>query len=132
MPGVVGPELITYDEPRFVLPTPKGSVEYFSMVIRFDRERWRYVCAELHAREITTELLRYAKIADWVGMALRPGFEGRAIRELPNPDGQEPWGFTAPKALASVRTSVHWLGSHTFTVTASQCRTNRQKPSRKG
>lgn len=100
MPGVVGPELITYDEPRFVLPTPKGSVEYFSMVIRFDRERWRYVCAELHAREITTELLRYAKIADWVGMALRPGFEGRAIRELPNPDGQEPWGFTAPEGAS--------------------------------
>ena len=96
MPGIVGPELITYDEPHFALPTPKGSIEYFSIGIRFDPQKWRYVCTELRAREITAELLRHAKIADWVGMALQPGFEGRAIRELPNPDDREPWGLTAP------------------------------------
>jgi hypothetical protein len=102
VPGVVGPERITYDKPHFALPTPKGSVEYFSMAIRFDRERQRYVCTELHAREITTELLRHAKIADWVGMALLlpAGFEDPVIRELPNPDGREPWGLTAPEGAS--------------------------------
>ena len=101
VPGITGPELITYDKPHFALPTPKGSVEYFSMAIRFDPERWRYVCTELRAREITTELLRYVKIADWVGMALlMPDFEGRAIHELPNPDGREPWGLAAPEGAS--------------------------------
>jgi hypothetical protein len=101
VPGITGPELITYDEPHFALPTSKDSVEYFSMAIRFDRERWRYVCCELHAREITTELLRHAKIADWIGMALlMPDPEGRAIREHPNPDGREPWGSTAPEGAS--------------------------------
>ena len=101
-PGIVGPELITYDKPHFALLTPKGAVEYFSMAIRFDRERWHYVCTELHAREITTELLRRVKIADWVGMALLhpAGFEAPAIRELPNPDGREPWGSTAPEGAS--------------------------------
>jgi hypothetical protein len=102
VPGIVGPELITSDEPHSVLLTPKGAVEYFSMAIRFDRERWRYVCTELHAREITTELLRRVKIADWVGMELLhpAGLEDPAIRELPNPDGREPWGFTAPEGAS--------------------------------
>lgn len=117
VPGIVGPELITYDEPHFALPTPEGSVEYYSMAIRFDREWWRYVCSELHAREITTELLRYVKIADWVGMALLhpAGLEGPAIREFPNPDGREPWGSTAPEG-ASKRPNERALGwvSHLY------------------
>jgi hypothetical protein len=100
VPGIVGPELITYYEPNFAFLTPKGLVK-FSMAIRFDREWWRYVCTELHAREITTELLRDVKIADWVGMALlQPGFEDPAIRQLPNPDGREPWGFVAPEGAS--------------------------------
>jgi hypothetical protein len=120
VPGIVGPELITDDKPHFALPTPKGAVEYFSISIRFDREWWRYVCSELRAREISTELLRHVKIADWVGMELLlPTFDGHfvgpAIRKLPNPDGREPWGLTAPEG-ASKRPNEHALAwvSHLY------------------
>jgi hypothetical protein len=99
--GVVGPELITFDGPDLVLLTPDGAIE-FSITIRFDRELRRYVCSELRAREITTELLRHVKIADWIKIALA-GDPGRSpiIRELPNPDGREPWGHTARTKGAS-------------------------------
>ncbi len=101
VPGIVGPELITYNEPVFLGRTPEGAVNYSSIAIRFDHEWWRYVCSELRAREITTELLRHVKIADWVEMALlMPGLESPALRELPNPDGREPWGFIAPEGAS--------------------------------
>jgi|SRR5215211_2101076 len=111
MPGIVGPELITYDDQQFVDFTPVGAIE-FSMTIRFDRELRRYVCSELHAREITTELMRHVKIADWIQLAL---LSDPVVRELPNPDGREPWGLTVPEGASKRPTerALAWV-SHLY------------------
>jgi hypothetical protein len=99
VPGVVGPEQII--EPRCAIPTPDGGVS-IRLDIRFDPQRGRYLCHEFSAVSdpgaVTTEALRHVRIADWIGLSLlvNDSEEGSVIRELENPDGRDPWGFTAP------------------------------------
>ena len=105
MPGIVGPERIVDD--RGVIPISTGAVR-LRLDIRFDRELGRYVCHEFCAFRdtddqpasgpVTTETLRRVTLAHWIqfNLLVYDGEESRLIRELENPDGREPWGYTAP------------------------------------
>jgi hypothetical protein len=72
VPGVVGPGRILDD--RGVIPSPTGNVRV-EVDIRFDTELRRYICREFTARgpvgrPVTTEVLRQARVGDWINMAL--------------------------------------------------------------
>jgi hypothetical protein len=123
VPGIVGPERVTYDS--WSVPTVEGGIDVELDVI-FDPVLRRYVCVELVAKRhqptpnadgtystegrylghITTDHLTHIRIADVIQIMLLvmndPGAapEDRAIRQLPNPDNIEPWGFKAPEGLS--------------------------------
>jgi hypothetical protein len=110
VPGVVGPEIVDPgDKSRHVMPLERLELEY---VFRFDRESRRYGCYQLrvfadHGVPITAASLRDVKIAEIMFLTLRvsgplsaDGTARGLIRELPNPDGQEPWGLQVPPNVA--------------------------------
>jgi hypothetical protein len=109
VPGVEGPRWITTDDIRTASRIGGGvGVE---MRIEYDDDQRRYVCTEFVARRtsdasegrgfVTSETLRELAIAELIAthlyMLRHLGLEG--IRELPNPDGAEPWGWEPPKDL---------------------------------
>jgi hypothetical protein len=106
VPGVVGPARILDD--RSVIPSATGNIRV-DVDIRFDRELRRYICREFTARglagrPVTTEVLRHARIGDWINMALMRttilDVEQQPIRVVDNPDSREPWGLTPPDDVA--------------------------------
>jgi hypothetical protein len=118
VPGVVGPARIIGD--RGIEGRQASRVR---LDIRFDRELGRYVCHEVcvfrdlkdqpHAGPVTTETLRDVDLAAWIAVSvLIRGDEGPAIRELPNPDGREPWGLHAPEGVTEggpTTRSLRWV-----------------------
>jgi hypothetical protein len=93
VPGVEGPKRVIFD---IVLTTG----ELTRVDIRFDQDQRRYILHEIRVRGgdgIDSETLRYAPVAKWVPDYFL--YEEGTIRELPNPDGREPWGL---KPLADV------------------------------
>jgi Family of unknown function (DUF6214) len=110
VPGVMGPETVDLGETsRHWMPLEGLELEY---VFRFDRESGRYGCYQLtvhanHGVPITAASLRDVKIAEIMFLTLRASgpltADGQAlglIRELPNPDGREPWGLQVPAEVA--------------------------------
>jgi hypothetical protein len=106
VPGVFGPEEILDD--RGLLPSAAGNIG-ISVRIRFDQELRRYICREFTAhgwagRPVTTEILRQARMGDWINMALMVTTtfddEQRPIQVVDNPDSREPWGLTPPDDIA--------------------------------
>lgn len=115
VPGVVGPRERVLD---WVTLWPGG--QEMQAVVTFDVELRKYVCHQVMVRRgevvvdgqmrpgepVTTEVLREVAVSELVsGMTridlLVDRHDGRALRELPNPDGREPWGRTLPADLKS-------------------------------
>ena len=74
--------------------------------IRFDQDQRRYIVYEIRVRGdegIDSSGLRYMPIAEWITSYLL--YEEGTIRELPNPDGREPWGLKPPADVAEAPTS---------------------------
>jgi len=122
VPGVIGPERVTDD--RWGVPTVDGGIDV-ELDVRFDPVLRRYVCVELVAKRqeptpnadgtyssegrflghITTDHLTEIKIGACIQTMLLHNDEGaaaedRVIRDVPNPDGVEPWGRTPPEGLS--------------------------------
>ena len=122
VPGVIGPERVTDD--RWGIPTVDGGIDV-ELDVRFDPVLRRYVCVELVAKRqeptpnadgtyssegrflghITTDHLTEIKIGACIQTMLLHNDEGaaaedRVIRDVPNPDGVEPWGRTPPEGLS--------------------------------
>jgi len=122
VPGVIGPERVTDD--RWGIPTVDGGIDV-ELDVRFDSVLRRYVCVELVAKRqeptpnadgtyssegrflghITTDHLTEIKIGACIQTMLLHNDEGaaaedRVIRDVPNPDGVEPWGRTPPEGLS--------------------------------
>jgi hypothetical protein len=122
VPGIVGPERVTSD--NWGVPTVDGGIDVELNVI-FDPVLRRYVCVKLVAKRqqptrnadgtyssegrflghVTTDHLTHIRIGDAIQMMLLVNDEGtaledRPIRELPNPDNIEPWGWKAPEGLS--------------------------------
>ena len=99
VPGVKGPKRVVFEQ---VLTTG----EIIQVDIRFDQDQRRYILHEIRVRGgegFDSESLRYAPVAKWV-----PSYflhEEGPIRELPNPDGREPWGLKPPTDVAEAPTS---------------------------
>jgi hypothetical protein len=102
VPGVVGPETVTWNG-RAVFTTARLEAEY---EFRFDGDLWRYVCDKLtvhanHGVPITAAALREVKVAEiMLAVLMASGEPPGRIRDLPNPDGREPWGRQLPDGLA--------------------------------
>jgi hypothetical protein len=106
VPGVVGSQWISDD--RGSIPSASGNIRV-EVDIRFDPELRRYICREFTARgpvgrPVTTEVLRQARIGDWINLALMRTTvvdpEQQPIRVIDNPDSREPWGLIPPDDLA--------------------------------
>jgi hypothetical protein len=107
VPGVMGVQWIRDD--RGVIPSASGNIRV-EVDVRFDQELRRYICREFTARgpvgrPVTTEVLRQARIGDWINMALMRATvldaEQQPIEVVDNPDGREPWGLTPPDDIAA-------------------------------
>ena len=107
LPGVAGPKRFATAE-RLV--THKG--HEVSAVIAFDQDLRRYVCEEVRvfrsaavdppAEPVTTDALRWVPVAMMMKAALLVNYGGPhtyQLRDLPNPDGREPWGRRLPADL---------------------------------
>jgi hypothetical protein len=118
VPGVVGPEVLTYDDnKKFVHFARAGKGEPLTVFevsysFRFDHESHRYGCDKLTVHvnpatsptgPITTAALRDIVIKEAMVMELLVNTdpEDPVIRDLPNPDGREPWGRMPPEGLAN-------------------------------
>lgn len=115
VPGVVGPRVVTNE---LAMPQPGGNLFTLWFSASFDEGQRRYACDEVRLKRepgsgpITTEALRQFAIGDIVQGFLRilllvdrssdePQPEVRHwIRDLPNPDGREPWGIKPPAGIA--------------------------------
>ena len=124
VPGVVGPRRVI--DPRGVLLGE--TVTDLHLDIRWDPELRRYICYELRARRstgatpagpITTESLRHLKVAGWITLAFVG--EESLLKELPNPDGREPWGFAPPVRLRAEGPSPRLLAwvAHVYKLHAA-------------
>lgn len=76
------------------------------MELTYDAAVGRYVCSELVLRQsaavtpsepVTTEAIRQVQVAQEIVLLL---LVDSPLRDLPNPDGVEPWGRTLPEGLA--------------------------------
>lgn len=117
VPGVVGPEWFLYD--NWVTATGHA----VNLAVRWDPELRRYVCESVtvtregqpSAPPVTTEALRDVPIGFGITMALLFKGQGDAdlsVRDLPNPDGRDPWGRVVPKELKGGKRSdraLQWV-----------------------
>lgn len=116
VPGVVGPERVVDD--RWSLPY-QGTEVQVEVEIEYDRERRRYVCRKFSARtagEITGDMLRMVPMSTYIKSSVLIGepVDGAllsGVRELPNPDGREPWGLSTPEDIADAptRRALQWV-----------------------
>jgi len=109
VPGVVGPERIVAD--NLSIPDIRTGTVDVRIDIRFDRELRRYICHELTVYRsvvgqpsgpVTTEILRQqVQIEQMIRINVLVNYPDRppTMRELDNPDGREPWGYTVPDGL---------------------------------
>lgn len=128
VPGVVGPEIISLDDDtRYVHLTYGTAVEppkalEVDYEFRFDPESNRYGCSRLtiHSNPIqpmhgpiTTASLRDITIQDAQvhTLLINRDPDNPVIRDLPNPDGHEPWGRTPPDDLEKTATdrALRWV-----------------------
>ncbi|MDP9394865.1 MAG: hypothetical protein M3Q27_11740 [Actinomycetota bacterium] len=99
--GVVGPERV------IGVPWALGNGVEAHYEVRYDPRLRRYVCEELRVirahdlyeapEPITTEALREIGVREMVFSSL---LVDPVLRDLPNPDGREPWGRFPPEGLA--------------------------------
>jgi hypothetical protein len=112
VPGVVGPREIVDD--RLTDPPIDEDIGY-RLRIEFDETLWRYVVRELtvvgFGAEITGERLRSTRVAEFLRLILTEPTPEPYVRELPNPDGREPWGFEPPEDVkdAPTRRAKAWV-----------------------
>jgi hypothetical protein len=124
IPGVVGPR-----EFRAFPVTEPYTGHELAVLVRFDERLRRYTCDELCLARgeggppITTESLRQVPIGVLIDSSIRisllvdfrdaPGdMPDTALRDLPNPDGREPWGRVPPQGLAKegpTDRSLQWV-----------------------
>jgi hypothetical protein len=129
VPGVVGPEVVAYDDnEKFVHFGRAGKDEPLTVFevsysFRFDHESKRYGCDKLTVHvnpatsptaPITTAALRDIAIRDAMVVKLLAitDPDNPVLRDLPNPDGREPWGRTPPDGLAKegpTNRALHWV-----------------------
>jgi hypothetical protein len=105
VPGVEGPRSVT-STPLGTWSRAGGAVDV-QLLIEYDEDEQRYVCAEFTAHRtpgnkgfVTSETLRRPAVGDLVALELRFRHSAGDIKQLPNPDNADPWGWTPPKALA--------------------------------
>jgi hypothetical protein len=114
VPGVEGPRWITTTDEHIFWSRTGGAVGG-GLRIEYDNDLRRYICTEFTARRspdasegkgfVTSETLREPAVAELIAAQLYilrfdllPGHESK-IKELPNPDNVEPWGWTVPGGL---------------------------------
>ncbi|MFD1546012.1 hypothetical protein [Nonomuraea guangzhouensis] len=110
IPGVIGPRECHVN--NWIMPHGPGG-NPVAVRLRFDEERRRYVCDEItvsragqpHAGPITSDVLRSIAVNDLISMIITSTLlihsdTGMHLRDLPNPDGCEPWGRVLPNDVA--------------------------------
>jgi hypothetical protein len=110
VPGVEGPRWITDD--RGTTSSRQGGAVGLRLRVEYDDDLRRYVCTEFTARRtadtqegrgyVTSETLREPAVGMWIAVMLNTDdvHGHRVIRELPNENGAEPWGWTPPEGLS--------------------------------
>jgi hypothetical protein len=125
VPGVVGPARIVTDE----WSLPYQGVEYqVEVEVEYDHELQRYVVRKFSvggvgAGEITGDVLRMVAMSTYIkGSVLID------VRDLPNPDGREPWGRQMPEDVrdAPTRRALKWVAHwyrYAFAISAAPTKT---------
>jgi hypothetical protein len=107
VPGFEAPRWVATD--GMITESRSGGAVGMQLRFEYDDDQRRYVCTEFTVRRtpdagggkgfVTSETLRQPAVADLTAHTLWMFHHGGAIRELPNPDNVEPWGFTIPADL---------------------------------
>jgi hypothetical protein len=108
VPGIEAPRTVTTDE--IVTWSRAGGGVAVQLQIEYDDDERRYVCTEFTARRspdaqegkgfVTSETLRQPAVSDLIAITLMLiRQQDGAIKELPNPDNVDPWGWTIPPDL---------------------------------
>lgn len=103
VPGIEGPKWVTA---RLLTGSRAGGLVEIGMRIEHDYGERGYVCTEFNVHRIpesmgfvTSETLRKPAVADLIATNVFLLRSEGEMRELPNPDNVEPWGWSAPPGL---------------------------------